>query len=1027
VQPHHKSPVPTHPHDKLRVLQVHPTLEPLGHLIDCLLDGVLVCSRDGVVVLTNKAAERIFRVPRAELLRPVSEYGSRFELYAGSERHPLIAATAFAGEVAPPVDLTVGSGAAAHYIRVSGSPARDEDGTVIGTIVVVVDITDSTLREAQVRRRLDLLGEIAAALSVARSPSQVAEVVTEQGMRATGADTCTLYVLDATRTALELIGERGVSPDVIDKIRRITGAPDNPTFASVKSGVSLWAENEDQYLALFPALATMQARGPRAKAFWSVPLIVEDRAVGLLGMGFYQPRRFSPDEQAFVQTFTKQCAQALLRATGLEREDHVRGWLVTTLRSIGDAVIATDTEGRVMFMNPVAERLTGWEEGEAQGRTLDDVFCIFSEETRAVVESPITKVLCEGTVVGLANHTVLRSRAGSQIPIADSGAPIRDASGKLLGVVLVFRDATAEKRERVRRDFLARVGEAFASSRDYRATLATVAQFAVPELADWCAVDLIEPGTTELQQVAVAHVDPLKVEFARELGQKYPPDPDAVRGAPQVVRTGKPELYAQIPAALIEAGARSAEHVRILQQLRLESAMVVPVRGRDLIFGAMTFVYADSGRRYAEDDLSFAEDFAHRAALAIENARALQQAEDGRARERVLRREAEMANRAKDDFLATVSHELRTPLNAILGWSVILRGRDPSPEVERASATIERNARSLTRLVEDVLDVSRIVSGKLSLTLGPTNIADAVDAALEAVKQAADAKAITITRQVGRDSLVIAADAGRVQQVMWNLLSNAVKFTPKRGAVSVHADRVGSDVCICVTDTGEGIAPEALPHVFEPFRQADASTTRRHGGLGLGLAIVKQLVAAHGGTVRAESDGEGRGAAFTVQLPARSAVPAVSNAARATATMVEASAASVEHQLARLDGLSVLVVDDEEDARTLVCEVLRERGADVHMAESTDEALEQFARLRPDVVVSDIGMPHADGYALIRRIRLLSVDKGGRTPAVALTAYARIEDAQRAFAAGYQSHVAKPVEPAQLALVVANLGGRSLD
>jgi CheY-like chemotaxis protein/anti-sigma regulatory factor (Ser/Thr protein kinase) len=273
-------------------------------------------------------------------------------------------------------------------------------------------------------------------------------------------------------------------------------------------------------------------------------------------------------------------------------------------------------------------------------------------------------------------------------------------------------------------------------------------------------------------------------------------------------------------------------------------------------------------------------------------------------------------------------------------------------------------------------------------------------------------------------TLTITADSDRLQQIVWNLLSNAVKFTPKSGHVAIAAYRDGSDVCIRVSDSGEGIRPDVLPVVFEPFKQADASTTRRHGGLGLGLAIVKRLVSAHGGIVHADSEGDGKGATFVVRLPARSAVPAISRGSRASTTI---QTAATQEDAPRLDGLRLLVVDDEEDALGLVSEVLREQGADVHVAASAREALEKFARVRPDVVVSDIGMPEADGLSLIRKIRARPPDQGGRTPAVALTAYARAEDAQRAFAAGYQMHVTKPVEPMQLATIVANLGGRTLD
>ena len=340
----------------------------------------------------------------------------------------------------------------------------------------------------------------------------------------------------------------------------------------------------------------------------------------------------------------------------------------------------------------------------------------------------------------------------------------------------------------------------------------------------------------------------------------------ARRGVPEVIRTGRPELYAEIPHALLEAEARDAEHLRALRELGLESAMIVPLRSGRRVFGAVSFVYAASGRHYTEADLAFAEDFARRAAMAIENAHALMAAEQARARERALRTEAEVVSRAKDEFLATVSHELRTPLNAILGWTVTLRNRRPGPDVDRGLAIIERNARIQTKLVEDVLDISRIISGKLALNLGPTSVAETIAAAVETVTPAAEAKEVEITVEALDGDLTIMADPDRIQQVVWNLLSNAVKFTPKGGRASIRAWREGSDVSLKVSDSGEGIAPDTLPFVFEPFLQADASTTRRHGGLGLGLAIVQAIAEAHGGSVRVHST-LGHGSVFEVLLP----------------------------------------------------------------------------------------------------------------------------------------------------------------
>ncbi|HET7542281.1 MAG TPA: ATP-binding protein [Polyangiaceae bacterium] len=872
--------------------------------------------------------------------------------------------------------------------------------------------------------RLESLTELAFALSGAVTKSEVADLVVEQGMRQAGADIATLYVLDESGEALDLLAQRAVSPEVLQRILRITRTEGNPrVLATLATGVSVWAETEQEYAAIFPELALMPATGRRAKAFWSVPLVVEGRPVGLLGMGFFSEQRFSPADRRFAETFAKLCGQALLRAVRRDRELVARRWLSTTLQSIGDAVIATDNAGLVTFMNGVAERLTGWTDGEARGRPLPEVFQIFSEKTREPVESPVTKVLREGTVVGLANHTLLRTKQGAEIPIDDSGAPIRDESGVIYGVVLVFRDVTLEKRAEKRRAFLARAMETLASSLDYHITLTRVAELAVPELADWCTVDILQPGARASQQLAVAHVDPKKVAFAREVGQRYPSDRDAPTGAPQVIRSGKSELYPEIPVELLESAARDAEHLRILRELKLESAMIVALRSEaGQTLGALTFIYADSGRRYGEDDLSFAEDFAHRAALAIENARAASEVEAARAREQAMRERAEQASMTKDHFLATVSHELRTPLNVILGWAVVLRERELEPELQRALSVIERNARTQARLIEDVLDLSRISSGKLSLTLTAVNVGEAARAAALALRPAAEAKGIVLTVAHPPDDalLTISADADRLQQILWNLLTNALKFTPKAGSVSMAVSREGSEVQVRVSDSGEGIAEAVLPFVFEPFRQADSSTTRLHGGLGLGLSLVRQIAVAHGGTVEATSAGPGLGATFLLRLPARAATDAVKPARSGRKVASLGSSA-----LGLLSGVSVLVVDDELDARELVAEAFKSVGAVVYPAASAQDALSVLTSARPDVLVSDIGMPHEDGYALMRRVRSLPADQGGEIPALALTAYARTADAERAFEAGYQRHVAKPVDPLLLVELVAGLVGRS--
>ncbi|HLO85511.1 MAG TPA: PAS domain S-box protein [Nostocaceae cyanobacterium] len=390
-------------------------------------------------------------------------------------------------------------------------------------------------------------------------------------------------------------------------------------------------------------------------------------------------------------------------------------------------------------------------------------------------------------------------------------------------------------------------------------------------------------------------------------------------------------------------------------------------------------------------------------------------------REKAARTEAESLNRIKDEFLATLSHELRTPLNAILGWTQLLKNRKFNEATTKmAMETIDRNSHTLAQLIEDVLDVSRIIRGKLGLNTQPVDLHAIIQAAINTVCPAADAKEIEIVAKLDPSIGLVVGDASRLQQIFWNLLSNAVKFTTKGGKVEIELERINSRVQIRVSDNGGGIAPEFLPHVFERFRQADSSTTRSHGGLGLGLAIVRHLVELHGGTVEAESAGIGQGATFTVNLPMK-AVAVESITLKRPSVYGEVYGS----QLQMLAELRVLVVDDEVDARYLVSTILEQYGAQVLAVASVAEAMTALAEFHPNVIVSDIGMPEEDGYALIRKVRSLAPEAGGKIPAVALTAYARSEDRTQALLAGYQLHIPKPVSPIELAVVVANLAGRT--
>ncbi len=470
-------------------------------------------------------------------------------------------------------------------------------------------------------------------------------------------------------------------------------------------------------------------------------------------------------------------------------------------------------------------------------------------------------------------------------------------------------------------------------------------------------------------------------------------------------------------------GRASPRHRLPPGQPPVRSYLAVPVALRSgVVIGCLFFGHPEPCM-FSERTERIIGGIAAQAAVAIDNARlveASQQAAEERKilldSERQARADAERTSQMKDEFLATLSHELRTPLTAILGWAQVLRrGSRDQADLHRGLQTIERNARAQAQLIEDLLDMSSIASGKVRLEMLSLAPAAIVAAAIDTVRPAAEAKQIRIERDFEAAPGMVAGDANRLQQIIWNLLTNALKFTPAGGRIRVGIHREGDQIAVSVRDNGIGIAPAFLGHVFERFRQADATTTRQHGGLGLGLSIVKHLVEQHGGTVSAASEGEGRGACFTVRLPRRRGGHEPLGAGSDGAP----SGRAVAHDLS---GLQVLVVDDEDDARELIKRILNDCNADVLTAATAGEALGLLQHTRPDLMLSDLGMPEVDGYGLLDRVRALGPARGGDLPAIALTAFARSEDRIRALSSGFLAHISKPVEPNELIAKVAAMG-----
>jgi PAS domain S-box-containing protein len=862
-----------------------------------------------------------------------------------------------------------------------------------------------------------------------------------------------------------------------------------------------------------------------------------------------------------------------------------------------DIVLYISQEGRILEANQAAVQVYGYDRAELLTLSIAN---LRAPHTLAALPEQLEQASRQG----LLFETVHCRKDGSQFPVEVSAQSAVINDEKM--VLSVIRDITERKRAEAEREqllvreqtareaaevaeqrarFLAEASTTLTSSLDYAYTLSSVAQAIVPTLADWCAVDILKDDGT-LERLATTHVDPAKVQWGRELHRRYPPDLNSPRGIAQVLRTGQSEYYPTIADDQLVLAARDAEHLKILREVGMSSVMLVPLNARGKTLGTLSFVAAESGRSYSPEDLFLAEALAHRAAIALDNARLYQEAQQARqAAERAAdrttrlqavtaalsesltsiqvaeviveqslaaleadtalialygedgttleivravgyrdsleqiqqkffthptnplteavrtgqpvwseplaerlaryphlaetykrlpfeawislplivegkavgglslsfkqfrllnqddrdfvlaltrqcaqaivraqlynaeqqaRAEAERANRIKDEFLAVLSHELRTPLNPILGWARLLQTRQfDALSTRRALETIERNAKLQTQLIDDLLDVSRILRGKLLLNVCETNLVAVIDAALETVRLSAEAKSIDIHKVVAGDIAPISGDPGRLQQVVWNLLSNAVKFTPTGGQIEIRLEQVGSKAQIQVRDTGKGITPAFLPYVFEHFRQEDGTTTRKFGGLGLGLAIVRYLTELHGGIVKAESPGEELGATFTVLLPV--------SKNRSGVTQNGTGASSAGADTFPLANLRLLVVDDEADMRELLFTILEQTGAETKVAATAVAALAALDGFKPHLLISDIGMPEMDGYALIRQIRSLSPERGGHTPAIALTAYAGEIDQQQALAAGFQQHLAKPIAPEALVSAIATL------
>ena len=718
---------------------------------------------------------------------------------------------------------------------------------------------------------------------------------------------------------------------------------------------------------------------------------------------------------------------AIVQAAGLLEERAItRERLAAIVDSSDDAIMGKTLNGIVTEWNEGARRLFGYAAEEILGRPMAT---IIPSEKLAEEEEVLARLRRGET---MEHFDTLRMRKdGSHVDVSLTVSPIKNPSGHIVGASTIARDITDRKRTEERQadllgreravrleaenaarraEFLSEASSVLASSLDTASTLATMVRLAVPAIADACAID-VRSQAGSIERLATAHLDPEQAARFREHLERHGDQRDGPIAT--VMRTGEAQLVADVGEDTLRRITATPAQRAFFQDVGITSGIFVPLVVQGEVLGVLTLLATTSGRRYGLEDLANARDLAHRAAIAIQNARLFSEAQRARS-------EAEAANRLKDEFLATLSHELRTPMNAVLGWAELLAGGALDAErTAHAVGVIQRNALAQAQMIEDLLDVARITTGKLRLDVRSVTLPTVIDAVVESLKPAADARDIAVETTVDPHAGAVAGDAQRLQQVVWNIVSNAIKFTPRGGRVHIDLRGATSHVEIVVTDTGRGIDPEVLPYIFDRFRQGESSSTRRHGGLGIGLALVKHLVELHGGTVEATSEGVDRGSTFVVKLPiARQPAP------RHTPVLHRAlSDGAMAGSDVSLAGVRALVVEDDVDGCQLLQETLATRGVEVRTAASVAEAFEILKDWRPTVVLSDIEMPGEDGYALIRRLRNLPPDQGGTIPAMAVTAYGRMEDRIRIISAGYQMHVVKPVEPAEVLAMVASLTG----
>jgi PAS domain S-box-containing protein len=948
----------------------------LAHLADALPALIAFVDSDNRYQYVNREYERWFKASRETFLGRTLREVMSTEMYASMA--PYVGQAQAGIAVRFHDNFKYPSGA--RDVDVQYLPIRS-GAELEGFAVLVQDVTSETRiraleheqleAERRATRRLESLLALAGKLAAVSRPEEIARVVVDEGVGALETAVAGMFVLSADGRELVLLRERGFDPEQAAAFQRVSLDSVMPLTDAVKQGRPIWIESRAEYAARYPAIeARYRPSNAPPLACALMPFIVEGKAAGCLTFAFHDERRLLAAERAYLEVLASHSAEAFRRARLWTQLQDVSETREAMFQASPAAILLLDAAGVVHAWNPAAERIFGWSSGDVIGRVL-----------------PVAGDHAEHFYTNLANvlngniiqrQELRRRRAdGEWVDIELYAAPLRLSEGRSMCLGLVV-DITDRKRGERGRQLLADANAALTRSLDLSGALAALVRLPLGDFADWCCVDLLEQG--DLRRVALSQQDagrallPLRIPHAPERG-----------GASLAIETREPQFLNDMDDTTLRRVARDDAHLEGMRALQMRAAISVPLLASGRALGALSF--ASRHRNFDALDTELATALARHLATAVENARLFEDAQRARG-------EAEAASRAKDEFLAMLGHELRNPLAPIATALELMRMREPERLV-RERDTVSRQVAHLSRLVDDLLDVSRITRGQVELRREHVELDGIVARAIEMAGPLLESRQHQLTLDLA-PGLVVFADVTRLSQVVSNLLSNAAKYTAPGGHIHVRARSEADRIVLMVRDDGVGISPGMLPRIFDIFVQAPQPSARPEGGLGIGLAIVKSLVAAHGGSVQARSQGPGRGAELIVSLPA----PIETTAPPRVLAKQPPDASSPRR---------ILVVDDNEEAANLLVELLEVHGHDVRAAYDGPSALQLAERFKPEVAVLDLGLPVMDGYEVAQRLQA-----AGPLRLIALTGYGRSSDRERTRQAGFYAHLAKPVGIAAL-------------